>query len=257
MWRPWKIVLAPEGTPADRFVVLNGCGGSNPMPNISTELRFDPTLDAHLTWDAQQPHPTLALVTDQDGAATYAVRGGGCWPTGTVAFRINGISVGIYTGATSPDIDGDCAVRQNDVDYVQSKLGTTDFCADFDGSGTVSQADLAIVQSCLGQRCSQLTDVDPSVPEAAGASFRVAPNPAAGFVAMSLTLPGASEVAIRIIDAGGRLVRDLGTRAVDPGTTVLGWDGSDESGRAVPSGVYLADVRAGERTFRRTILVVR
>ncbi|RKX68937.1 hypothetical protein DRP53_09655 [candidate division WOR-3 bacterium] len=56
--------------------------------------------------------------------------------------------------------------------------------------------------------------------------------------------PGdAGEVSLRIYDATGRLVKEF----IPPtASTALTWDGRDESGRKVRSGVYFLRFEAGE-----------
>ncbi|MBD3220853.1 T9SS type A sorting domain-containing protein [bacterium] len=72
---------------------------------------------------------------------------------------------------------------------------------------------------------------------------------------VSVTTPGPLE--IRIHDARGRLVRRL-TRGPRPaGVAVVSWDGRDDRGHAVPSGSYLARVRAGSRAGTRSLMLVR
>lgn len=72
-------------------------------------------------------------------------------------------------------------------------------------------------------------------------------------IAYDLDLPQA--VTLTVHDAGGRLVRRLvdDVRAAGPHATV--WDGRDDAGRALPSGVYLAQLR-GRRDIRSLKLVL-
>ncbi len=70
--------------------------------------------------------------------------------------------------------------------------------------------------------------------------LRCAPNPFTSGVEMRLALgPGRDETPpLRITDASGRIVRSF---AVHPErSALLHWDGTDSSGRRVPSGIYFA-----------------
>src|SRR5689334_24798598 len=50
----------------------------------------------------------------------------------------------------------------------------------------------------------------------------------------------ASSVELAVYDAAGRLQRRLDSRAIAvPGSYSVSWDGRDDDGRRVPSGVYL------------------
>jgi hypothetical protein len=81
------------------------------------------------------------------------------------------------------------------------------------------------------------------------------PNPFNPMTRISLDVRAARSVDVGVYDARGRRLRTLvaGTRA--PGRYVLEWDGADESGTRVASGVYFARLRSGElRQVRRLVL---
>jgi len=68
-----------------------------------------------------------------------------------------------------------------------------------------------------------------------------APNPFDPQTQISYTIPGSASgapVSLRIYDVAGRLVRTLVDAIQPPGIHVLGWDGTDERGSRVSSGVY-------------------
>ena len=191
----------------------------------------------------------------RDGTTNFALRGGGCWAGGNASLRANGVEVLRWTGAKSPDVNGDCAVLVDDLAYVQGRLGTTDFCADLDGNGTVAQADIAIVQAAMGQVCSQLAGVD----GAAGAQplLQVRPNPSQGEVTFAFAGADPRPVYVEIYDAAGRLVRSW----ADAGASLRGgglvWDGRDAATREMPSGVYFIRVRTGAGAVSRAFLISR
>ena len=64
------------------------------------------------------------------------------------------------------------------------------------------------------------------------------PNPSRGPVRIALTLREAARVDAAIFDAAGRRVRSLGARSAAAGTLPLAWDGCDDHGKRVVSGVY-------------------
>ena len=69
-----------------------------------------------------------------------------------------------------------------------------------------------------------------------GAPF---PNPAREGATFVLALPKPSRIALSIHDASGRAVRRIDA-ALEAGWKSVRWDGKDESGRALDSGVYFA-----------------
>lgn len=75
----------------------------------------------------------------------------------------------------------------------------------------------------------------------AGRPFRLAyPNPFRGEVGLTFAIARAGDVAVRVFDLQGRLVRSLDRRGLAAGEHVLVWDGDDDAGRPVGNGVYLA-----------------
>jgi hypothetical protein len=76
--------------------------------------------------------------------------------------------------------------------------------------------------------------------------FRVAyPNPFRLGTGLSFSLARAGDLAVDIFDVQGRKVRSLEARGLAPGEHVMAWDGRDDGGHAIGSGVYLARWRAG------------
>lgn len=63
-----------------------------------------------------------------------------------------------------------------------------------------------------------------------------------------LELPREQAVAVSVIDAAGRVVRELATGPLSAGSHSLGWDGRDAQGRVVPSGMYFVRAHAEDGT---------
>jgi hypothetical protein len=68
---------------------------------------------------------------------------------------------------------------------------------------------------------------------------------------------GAVRVRLTLYDARGRMVRTLVDREQEPGSYSVHWDGRDDRGRTVGSGVYLYRLRAGDRDLTRKMTIVR
>lgn len=65
------------------------------------------------------------------------------------------------------------------------------------------------------------------------------PNPFSSHTWLTFDLPEADKVELQIFDTKGRLVRILRPSSPAPGANPpLRWDGTDESSRPVPSGIY-------------------
>lgn len=82
------------------------------------------------------------------------------------------------------------------------------------------------------------------------------PNPFAENTTLRFGLPTASEVSLAVYDALGRAVRTLINAPVAAGWHQVDWDGRDEAGDALASGVYVLRLQArGSTAVRRVILL--
>ena len=106
-----------------------------------------------------------------------------------------------------------------------------------DAAGAISAAD--------NPPTTSLTELEPSYP-----------NPFNPVTTIVFNLGKPTRVSLRIYDAGGRLVRTLLEEPRGAGRHRLVWDGCDDSGRGVASGVYLYRLTgAGVDRTRKMVLV--
>lgn len=101
--------------------------------------------------------------------------------------------------------------------------------------------------------------VDPSVPAAGSLALASpAPNPTRGGALLAYALPGGgpAAVALEMYDLGGRLVRTL-VRATQPaGRYQVTWDGRDDHGRRLASGVYFVRLSLGARQQVKRLVIL-
>jgi hypothetical protein len=135
--------------------------------------------------------------------------------------------------------------------------------------------ELAAARSWYEERaCGSVTDANGALENALPAiSCRNFPNPFSEFTVIDFDaggepsrvddggakVSGRSEIRadLAIYDVSGRLVRRFaGVRAV-AGTFRIEWDGTDERGRSVRSGIYFARLAVAGRAFGRKMVVVR
>jgi hypothetical protein len=83
------------------------------------------------------------------------------------------------------------------------------------------------------------------------------PNPTQGSTTMRLTLPQSERVTVRVYNTAGRLVKTVCDAPLEAGEHALPWDGTNNSGGRVASGVYLVRVEAGSNTASRKAVVLR
>jgi PKD repeat protein len=89
------------------------------------------------------------------------------------------------------------------------------------------------------------------------AGFPNHPNPFNPRTVLRFDLPSALPVSVEIYDARGRRVRTLLQGDLPAGSHQAVWDGCDDGGRPVVSGVYLSLVRAGRHEARGKMVLVR
>lgn len=71
------------------------------------------------------------------------------------------------------------------------------------------------------------------------------PNPFSSSTSISFGLPEAGETVMTIYDVAGRAVRVLEGSMMDRGGHTLVWDGTDDCGRYLSSGIYFLTIRSG------------
>ncbi len=67
----------------------------------------------------------------------------------------------------------------------------------------------------------------------------------------------AGHVRLAIYNVGGQLVRELVDEEAHAGSHTVAWDGHDDVGRKVASGVYLYRLQAGSTALVRRMTLVR
>ena len=88
-------------------------------------------------------------------------------------------------------------------------------------------------------------------------ALRSSPEPAHGPVTLSITAAGSGAQTVEIHDVTGRLVRRLTGGWQPAGTRLVTWDGRDDGGAPLPSGVYLATVRTAGLVARAHVTLLR
>lgn len=83
------------------------------------------------------------------------------------------------------------------------------------------------------------------------------PNPFNPVTKISFSAPRAGEVAVRVYNLRGELVRTLLDGRVEAGRRTVEWNGTDDRGAAVASGVYLYRVDGFGQTITRKMALVK
>ncbi len=83
------------------------------------------------------------------------------------------------------------------------------------------------------------------------------PNPFNPSTTINITLPVQSDFVLTIVDILGRKVRTLEYQRVPAGVQKIVWDGNDDKGLAVSSGMYMYQVRAGSYLDTKKLILLK
>ena len=83
------------------------------------------------------------------------------------------------------------------------------------------------------------------------------PNPFNPKTTISFDLPSSARVVLSIYDVEGKLVRKVADAVMGEGHRSVTWDGKDERGGSVGSGVYFYRLKSGKRTLTRKMVLLK
>jgi flagellar hook assembly protein FlgD len=83
------------------------------------------------------------------------------------------------------------------------------------------------------------------------------PNPFNTSTAINFSLPGPAVVDLAIFNLAGQKVSTLVSGELNSGAHAVSWDGRDDAGRSLASGVYLYRLDAGELRQHRKLLLIK
>ncbi|MCX6829840.1 MAG: FG-GAP-like repeat-containing protein [candidate division Zixibacteria bacterium] len=178
--------------------------------------------------------------------------------------------------ALSMNGDGNIAVYYNDGNGVFGdprfyRFGNADINgfagADLDKDGdteliAVSQTDVTDSMKIFWNRRDLIpTDIDyedrPSLKPTRFALFQNFPNPFNPVTTIEYTVPVRAEVAITIYNILGQTVRSLTDGPKAPGTYRINWDGRDSGGHQVSTGIYFYQIKAGDFTASKRMILLK
>ncbi len=109
-----------------------------------------------------------------------------------------------------------------------------------------ARAKVAVTPTAAGDGLPSVVMLSPNHPNPFGTSTR-----------FSYGLPRALDVEVRVYDLHGRKVRTLVKETQEAGRHLLDWDGRDDRGRVLASGIYLIRLRAGDQIRSQRVTLMR
>ena len=83
------------------------------------------------------------------------------------------------------------------------------------------------------------------------------PNPFNPTTMITFTIPQTSQVSLAVYDITGKLIKSLIAKPMDAGYHSVIWNGTDENGKGVASGVYFYKLKAGDFSQTRKCLLLK
>ncbi len=83
------------------------------------------------------------------------------------------------------------------------------------------------------------------------------PNPFNHLTSFEITLPERSDANVSIYDVSGRHVARVASGVRDAGDYDLDWNGTDDTGRRLPAGVYFYKLEASGKVLTRKLVLMR
>jgi hypothetical protein len=154
---------------------------------------------------------------------------------GTIAFR-------------SQDNHGRVVYYNGTGDSYRSIHSTCVFGALRNGTHTKSQLMTEYMNYLTQQIGIQETDDD------ALQMISLSPNPSYRDMTVRFALTQSAPVAISIYNNAGQHIRTLVDQRVEAGTHVMQWNGEDEHGREVSSGVYILTIQVHDTSISKTVV---
>lgn len=96
-----------------------------------------------------------------------------------------------------------------------------------------------------------------AVPEIPLTLYQNHPNPFNPCTTIQFHLPKAQHVRLSVHDVSGRRIAVLADEFRNEGTHEIGWDGCDDRGLALESGIYLYYLQAGKERLSRKMILLR
>ena len=228
----WDLGLKNAGGSADCVVETTASRGLPPFLGITTALDSLPAgRVARLIETRMGPAA---------GPATLRLRNvSGDADLGLAVIPLDGSVFFSRASATVADANGPGGLE----DVVVTLAADAPFAIVVFKHGADELAKDAVFELFLGDSTVTATPIVAPAP-AATHLRRVAPNPFAPRTTVGVDLASAGETDVVLYDASGRVVRRLLQGPHAAGRYDLDWDGRDETGRSVASGVYFVRFRA-------------
>ena len=201
--------------------------------------------------DVSAPGVGVRSAVPPDGYGTY----GGTSMAGPHAAALVALLVTAH-----PELAGDVDQIEEIIALTAVPLTTEQDCGDPPGAvpnNVYGHGRLDALAAYREARARLVAAPEPGTP-AVARLLANSPNPFNPTTVIRFELPARLAVRLDVHDLAGRRVRRLLAREMrDPGRHAVTWDGRDDRGRDLPSGIYLCRLAAGDLRLARRMALIR
>jgi FlgD Ig-like domain len=104
--------------------------------------------------------------------------------------------------------------------------------------------------------CTPPTGVD-TTPAYPSIAMTIGPNPFSALATIEFTLSSPAKVDVAVFTVTGARVRRLESAYYSAGSASLLWDGKDQNGRELPSGIYIVRFSGNSKTVSQRVTILR
>ncbi len=232
---------------ADTTVAFSGVGWHEPSVPLRGVAKTMPG-DTESKPSSSAVLGVVGTVSISSGQATAVADDGWVGVASTSGHRVQTSLVDGHYGAAFLDFGGGTPFSAGDSLVAEVHLSSGDVVAA--NAVMVTSADLdrgyVVIPEVVAIVAPRVTRAD-----------RPFPNPFNPSTTVSFQVAEPSHVALRVYSADGRHVRTLADDVMNPGYYQLVWDGRDDSGRQLASGVYFYRFKAGAYTARHKMVLLK
>jgi C1A family cysteine protease len=109
----------------------------------------------------------------------------------------------------------------------------------------------------LSPEASDAVDKILGRPVTSGLRLSAQPNPLTRSTTVTYSLPGSRRVSLKVHDVTGRTVRTLADRHLEAGAHSAVWNGRDDAGREVSSGIYFIRLETTKEVLNERVVLIR
>ena len=235
-----EITFAAHNGPVNVLIELDR-GDGNGWQTLAEDV---PVVTGSYTWDVVGPasaHCRVRVSDSADGSVQDISNA-----EFTIGHNLDWITIGQYSGAVP---GGDSETIQLDFDSTGLANGTY-------------RVDLVVTNSVRGPVIVPVTlevggtSAVETLPQHLALEKNY-PNPFNPRTNISFVLPADGSARLQVYDMQGRLVKTLHDGALSAGYHTVMWDGTDDTGQRVASGVFLYRLVSGDQIFSRKMLLMK